>query len=84
MIFIDPRSGAVLQSADRASRGGGDTFLLWQRMLHEGSALGFPWRFATFLGGLLPALLMVTGLIMWLRKRAVRARRSVLPQTSAP
>ncbi|MEO8346800.1 MAG: PepSY-associated TM helix domain-containing protein [Betaproteobacteria bacterium] len=84
IVFIDPRSGGVLQSADRATRGDGDTFLLWQRMLHEGSVLGFAWRFAVFLGGLLPALLMTTGLIIWLRKPSVRTRRAILPQTSAP
>ncbi len=84
VMFIDPRSGAVLQSADRASRGGGDTFLLWQRLLHEGSALGLPWRVATFLGGLLPALLMTTGLLIWLRKRTRRMpRQRVLPAVAA-
>lgn len=69
VVYIDPRSRAVLFSVDRASRGGGDVFLVWQRMLHEGSAFGLPWRFAVFLGGLLPPLLMATGLIMWLRTR---------------
>ena len=80
VVFIDPGSRAVLQSADRASRGGGDTFLLWQRIVHEGGALGMPGRFATFLGGLLPAIMMVSGLIMWLRKRAGRSAR----ETGAP
>ncbi len=92
MMFIDPRSGAILQSADKATRRSGDTFLLWQRMLHEGSALGFPWRFATFMGGMLPLLLMTTGLIMWLRKRTRRMPREgaltraprAQRQTSAP
>jgi uncharacterized iron-regulated membrane protein len=53
-------------------------------MLHEGSALGITWRFLTFLGGLLPALLMVTGLIMWLRngQRRTRGVASHVPATS--
>jgi uncharacterized iron-regulated membrane protein len=68
VVFIDPHSRAVLQAVDRTTRGGGDTFLAWQRMLHEGSAFGVTWRFLVFLGGLLPALMMVTGLTMWLRR----------------
>jgi uncharacterized iron-regulated membrane protein len=77
VVYIDARSGVILHAVDQATRGGGDTFLAWQRMLHEGSALGIVWRFLTFLGGMLPALLMVTGLIIWLRKRAQRHSRAV-------
>ena len=47
----------------------------WQRTLHEGSAFGPVWRFVTFLGGLLPPLLVATGLLIWLRSR--NRRRSV-------
>lgn len=54
----------MLFSVDRASRGGGDVFLMWQRMLHEGSAFGRLRRVVVLLGGLLPPLLMVTGLTM--------------------
>jgi len=63
-----------VQHTDLASRSGGDTFLLWQRMLHEGSAFGGVGRFATFFGGLLPPLLMVTGFIMWLQRRRLKRR----------
>ena len=60
--------------ADRSTRRASDGFILWQRILHEGSAFGIPGRIITLLGGLLPSTLMVTGLLMWLRKR--RARRA--------
>ena len=70
-VFIDPRSRAVVHRTDRTTRPGGDSFLLWVRILHEGGAFGGVGRFVTFLGGLLPPLLMVTGLIMWLRQRAL-------------
>lgn len=72
VVFIDPRSRAILHRADRASRTTGDGFILWQRILHEGGAFGVPGRLVTFLGGLLPLLLMLTGLTMWLRKRSKR------------
>ncbi len=83
VMFIDPRSRAILHRADRASRTAGDGFILWQRILHEGSAFGVPGRFVTFLGGLLPPLLMVTGLMMWLRKRRRRASPSLLAAGAA-
>ncbi len=78
VVFIDPRSRAILQAVDRTTRGGGDTFLSWQRMLHEGSAFGTFWRFLVFLGGLLPALMMITGLMMWLRRHR-RPSRAASP-----
>jgi uncharacterized iron-regulated membrane protein len=80
VVFVDPRTGAIPQRTERASRGGGDAFLLWQRILHEGGWLGPVGRFVTFLGGLMPPLLIVTGLVMWLRKRA---RRSLSAGASA-
>jgi len=78
MVFIDPRSGATLLRADRPTRTSGDEFILWQRTLHEGSAFGIPGRTITLLGGLLPPTLMVTGLLMWLRKRSARRADKVI------
>ena len=72
-LFIDPRSREVISRSDATTRGGGDTFLLWQRILHEGSAGGEAGRFVTFLGGAMPPVLMVTGLLIWLRKRRRRS-----------
>jgi len=72
-LFIDPRSREVMARNDPTTRGGGGSFLLWQRVLHEGGAGGEAGRFVTFLGGLVPASLLVTGLIMWLRQRRRRA-----------
>ena len=76
VVFIDPRTRAILQQADRNSRTAADRFLAWQRPIHEGSMGGSVWRALVFIGGLLPALLMVTGLMMWLatRRRKVVAR----------
>ncbi len=76
VVFVDPRTGAVMQRADRASRTAADRVLAWQRPVHEGSAGGALWRAIVFAGGMLPALLMVTGLVMWLaarRRKRVRA-----------
>jgi len=69
-VFLDPSSGAVLRDADPASAGAGDHFLALQRGLHTGDAFG-AWRLLLFLAGLMPAWLVVTGTLMWLRQRRV-------------
>jgi uncharacterized iron-regulated membrane protein len=43
------------------------------RRLHDGTGMGLIWQMIIFLGGLAPALLGVTGVIMWLRTRIWRA-----------
>ncbi len=83
VVYLDPRSRAIVNRIDRASRGSGDTFLLWQRILHEGSAGGPVGRFVTFLGGLMPPTLMVTGLLMWLRARRRDSARATATATAA-
>jgi uncharacterized iron-regulated membrane protein len=45
-----------------------ESFMAWQRPLHQGS-VGPIWRFLVFLSGLVPLLFVVTGTIMWLKKR---------------
>ncbi len=72
VVFID-NSGAVVKQIDAAARSSGDTFIITQRALHSGKALGLPLRIANFIVGFLPALFVITGITMWLRKRR-RAR----------
>ena len=42
------------------------------RRIHDGTGMGLLWQVIIFLGGLLPALLAVTGIIMWWRTRRWR------------
>ncbi|MEI9804778.1 MAG: PepSY-associated TM helix domain-containing protein [Pseudolabrys sp.] len=68
-VMVDDRSGhatptIVPQSGDRAAS--------WIRWIHEGSHSGPIWAMIVFLTGLFPTILAVTGVIMWLRKRASR------------
>jgi uncharacterized iron-regulated membrane protein len=44
------------------------------RRWHDGTNMGPVWQTAIFLGGIIPAALAVTGIIMWLRNRGWRAR----------
>jgi uncharacterized iron-regulated membrane protein len=45
------------------------------RRLHDGTGMGAIWQTLIFLGGIVPALLAITGIMMWLRARSARLRR---------
>jgi len=79
VIFIDPRAATVLRRIDRTTQTSGDAFLAYQRPLHEGDALGLAGRIVICGVGLLPALFVVTGTMMWLRSR----RKRSLPRAEA-
>ena len=68
-ILINDRSGdvSVVQPLS------GDRTASWIRWLHEGSHSGEVWRFIVFLSGIMPAVLGVTGILIWLRQRRQRA-----------
>ena len=68
-ILVDDRSG----QAEAASRGNGRSGVArLMRQLHDGGGMGAAWQTVIFIGGLLPAVLGVTGAIMWLRTRGWR------------
>jgi uncharacterized iron-regulated membrane protein len=73
-VWIDAYSGRVLAVRDSRRQSAGDTFLAWQHPLHNGEAFGLPGRILACLGGLLPALLWVSGLMRWRQKRHARAK----------
>jgi uncharacterized iron-regulated membrane protein len=73
-VLVDPWAGKVVEALNPQSFTAGETFLAWQRALHEGSGLGGVYRFIVFLSGLIIPLFVVTGISMWwLRRRARRA-----------
>jgi uncharacterized iron-regulated membrane protein len=68
-LYVDDRTGAVIDR-DIAGRGSaGDIYLQSQYQLHTGRILGLPGRILVFVSGLLVALLSFTGVYVWLRKR---------------
>ncbi|TXJ11378.1 MAG: PepSY domain-containing protein [Afipia sp.] len=83
-ILINDRSGdvSVVQPLS------GDRTASWIRWLHEGSHSGEIWRFVVFLSGIMPAVLGVTGILIWLRQRRQRALvkngTSSVPAKKAP
>jgi len=54
--------------------GGPDPLSRWMRQVHDGNDTGLVWQTFVFLGGIAPAVLAITGLVMWLR-RETRLRR---------
>jgi uncharacterized iron-regulated membrane protein len=67
-LQVDDTSGRVGLSKDDRARIGP-----FYRRLHDGTGMGIVWQVLIFLGGLAPALLGITGLLMWLRTRGWRA-----------
>jgi uncharacterized iron-regulated membrane protein len=79
-VYLDQYSGNVLAQAPRASRTMGDITMDWVAPLHVGNFGGTPIRIMWFVLGLAPALMFVTGFIMWwtrvVRPRWLSSRRA--------
>ena len=54
-----------------------ETFARTMRRIHDGTGMPFAWQVIIFIGGILPALLAVTGILMWLRMRRRRERHRI-------
>ncbi|MBP5857323.1 PepSY domain-containing protein [Marivibrio halodurans] len=73
-VSLDPWTADVLAIEDPRRFDAARTIEAWQRPLHEGRGLGPVWRALVFVSGLLPLLFAITGVSMWLIKRARRKR----------
>ena len=51
-----------------------ETLARTMRRWHDGTGMGPIWQIIIFLGGIAPALLAITGVVMWLRSRGWRSR----------
>ena len=62
-----------------------ETLARTMRRWHDGTGMGPVWQTIIFLGGIIPALLSITGIIIWWRARTPRsrARRSGLARSAA-
>lgn len=69
-LTLDDRTRTIAPTAPRPHGGPGLAGLM--RRIHDGEGMGPVWQAIIFAGGILPAALAVTGIIMWWRARGWR------------
>ncbi len=72
-LYFDGNSGALVGERVPGSGSAGDIFLQAQFPLHSGRILGLPGRILISALGVVVAMLSVTGILIWARKRRARA-----------
>jgi uncharacterized iron-regulated membrane protein len=72
-LYFDGEDGRFISAVVPGSGSAGDIFLQAQFPLHSGRILGLPGRILVSFMGLVVAMLSVTGIVIWARKRAARA-----------
>jgi uncharacterized iron-regulated membrane protein len=80
-VAVDDASGAARIDAKAGEGQGG--LARTMRRLHDGTGMGLVWQAIIFLGGILPAALAVTGVIMWWRARGWRAELATRREAAA-
>jgi uncharacterized iron-regulated membrane protein len=73
-FYVDGASGAALGAEFPGTGTAGDIFMQAQFPLHSGRILGTPGRALMSVLGLAVAMLSVTGVVIWARKRRARLR----------
>jgi uncharacterized iron-regulated membrane protein len=82
-IFVDGRSAAILADRHPADGTAGDRILAWQFPLHSGKAFGWLGRMVILAAGVGVCTLVVTGLLLWTRKRRARITAEARTPTGA-
>lgn len=75
-IYIDGEDGQVLGDRQPWTGSAADIFVQAQFPLHSGRILGLPGRILISIMGLVVALLSVTGVVIWWKKRKARQRQA--------
>lgn len=73
ILYLDGNTGAVIGDKVPGQGSAGDVFMQAQLPLHSGRILGMPGRVLMSFMGVFVAVLSVTGLVIWARKRRARA-----------
>lgn len=69
---VDDATGAVTKD-DKGAANQQPSLARTMRQWHDGTDMGLAWQIIIFIGGIIPAALGVTGILMWLRTRKWRA-----------
>lgn len=80
-LYVDSQTGASAGNTIPGTGSAGDIFLQAQFPLHSGRILGLPGRILISVMGAVVAMLSVTGLVIWARKRRTRYRLAQRQQT---
>lgn len=72
LVTLNARTGEINFIDDPRSYSIGDKFLNLQHALHFGIGLGWVWKVLVFASGILPLALGITGLMIWLKRRATK------------
>ena len=77
-LYFDARDGSPAGADVPGTGSAGDIFLQAQFPLHSGRIIGLPGRILVSCLGLAVAMLSVTGVVIWFRKRRAKARTDQL------
>jgi uncharacterized iron-regulated membrane protein len=80
-LFFDADSGELLHIDLPTGAAAGDTIRTWITSLHRVEPWGLPFKLFMMGMGLVVVMLSVTGLLIWLRKRAASVRSGSLNAT---
>ncbi|QFR48613.1 PepSY domain-containing protein [Sulfurimonas lithotrophica] len=72
VVWIDQYNGEIIKVKSPKSMSAGETFINWQFPLHTGEAFGMAGRLLVFASGVVTLLLVITGTIIWYRKKRVK------------
>jgi uncharacterized iron-regulated membrane protein len=75
-FHFDAYTGKLLHTEPPQGNSAGDTFLAWMFPLHGGAAFGLIGRTIIFLTGIALAVITISGLVIWWKKRKGRVGRS--------
>ena len=79
-VSVADASGVATLAPRPAGQGG---VMRWMRRIHDGTDMGLVWQVIIFIGGIIPAVLAVTGIIMWWRARGWQAQLAARQRVKA-
>nr|WP_255635993.1 PepSY-associated TM helix domain-containing protein [Azospirillum sp. 412522] len=74
-VWVNGGDGTILDLRDPTRWTAGDAFFGWQHPLHNGECFGLCCRVLVAVAGLLPALMLATGVVRWRQKKRTRPIR---------
>lgn len=80
-LYFDASTGRVLSETVPGQGTAGDVFMQWLFPVHSGRILGLPGRIMISISGFAVAVLSVTGIVIWAKKR--RGRRAIAAKARA-